>query len=307
VKASDILALARSEYLDDAGTIQLWGDTSLLSKLNDAEIEAATRAELIRDTDTLVDAYGRPVCQIPVVSGTGEYIMSPNIIRVHSLRLLSQEPYFLTHVTLGWLREFYPQWETASGSPLFYITDKGRIRIIPAPDEDDTAYMDVRRLPLNEMVLTEISIQGVSNISFDAATKTISMSSGNFILAGLRPGFSITVEGSTSNNSTFYLQKVNKTELVTLEALTDEAGTSATIKAYSRPEIPEEYHKKLIDWICHLAYSKQDAETEDARKTTTHEARFERTFGPPPSARAMKNRLTRPRNTEARSKEFGFT
>ncbi|MBZ0158397.1 MAG: hypothetical protein K8I29_19540 [Alphaproteobacteria bacterium] len=72
------------------------------------------------------------------------------------------------------------------------------------------------------------------------------------------------------------------------------------------PEIPEAYHFDLIDWICHLAYSKQDAETMDLEKAKLHEARFTAKFGPRPSALSETNRVRSPRNRGMRFKEFGF-
>ncbi len=50
------------------------------------------------------------------------------------------------------------------------------------------------------------------------------------------------------------------------------------------PEIPRRYHKSLLDWVKHLAYQKQDADTMDIAKSAQFEERFTAEFGPPSAA-----------------------
>lgn len=50
------------------------------------------------------------------------------------------------------------------------------------------------------------------------------------------------------------------------------------------PEIPRRYHKSLLDWMKHLAYQKQDADTMDLAKAAKFEERFTAEFGPPSAA-----------------------
>jgi hypothetical protein len=50
------------------------------------------------------------------------------------------------------------------------------------------------------------------------------------------------------------------------------------------PELDEQYHQGLVDWMLHRAYSKQDSETLDLGKAKEHLARFEKRFGERPSA-----------------------
>ena len=51
------------------------------------------------------------------------------------------------------------------------------------------------------------------------------------------------------------------------------------------PEIPERYHRALLDWMKHLGYQKQDADTMDIAKAAQFEARFASEFGEPSSAK----------------------
>lgn len=48
---------------------------------------------------------------------------------------------------------------------------------------------------------------------------------------------------------------------------------------FSRPEIPERFHERLMDWVMHRAYLKQDADTFDPAKAATSLALFVQAFG----------------------------
>jgi hypothetical protein len=45
------------------------------------------------------------------------------------------------------------------------------------------------------------------------------------------------------------------------------------------PEIPSRLHVRLVDWMMFRAYSKKDAETQDATKASEHAAMFTTAFG----------------------------
>ena len=72
------------------------------------------------------------------------------------------------------------------------------------------------------------------------------------------------------------------------------------------PEIPEQYHMDLSDWMCHLAFSEPDAEVQDLVRAAIHEKKFEDKFGKRPSAFTETNRRKLPANSTIRSREFGF-
>lgn len=46
------------------------------------------------------------------------------------------------------------------------------------------------------------------------------------------------------------------------------------------PEIPQNYLADCINWMCHLAYLKNDADTVDPEKSAKHEDLFEKRVGP---------------------------
>lgn len=61
------------------------------------------------------------------------------------------------------------------------------------------------------------------------------------------------------------------------------------------PEIPTRFHERLMDWVMHRAYLKQDADTFDPAKAATSLALFVQAFGERPDANVQrKHRDRRP-------------
>lgn len=60
-----------------------------------------------------------------------------------------------------------------------------------------------------------------------------------------------------------------------LKVLKDESDT---------PEIPEQYHLQLLDWVLHRAYMKHDADVFDEDFAKLHADKFTASFGPLPGA-----------------------
>lgn len=62
-----------------------------------------------------------------------------------------------------------------------------------------------------------------------------------------------------------------------------------------KPEIHERYHRRLLDWVFHRAYLKQDAEVFDPNKAAQSLALFVQAFGERPDANVQrKHRDRRP-------------
>ena len=56
-------------------------------------------------------------------------------------------------------------------------------------------------------------------------------------------------------------------------------------------EIPEEYHRDLIWWVLHEAFSKQDADSYDKDKSLRYLAQFDQVFGPVIDSRVRLHQL----------------
>lgn len=56
----------------------------------------------------------------------------------------------------------------------------------------------------------------------------------------------------------------------------------------ARPEIPERFHERLLDWVMHRAYLKQDADTFDPNKAAVSLGLFTQSFGDRPDANVQR-------------------
>lgn len=296
------------DYLDDQIRPTAWDPDSLLLFLNEGEREACRRAPLLVDWVTPTDAAGLPLCQVSLVADVADYAVSGKILRIKNEGnyLVSRPNPPLVVKTVQWLNEYDPDWRTAEGPPLFIVFERGKIKVVPIPQEAYTLMLTVVRLPLGDFGFGGISLTGASDISFNATAKTITTVGGNFIAAGFRPGRTATVTGTVSNNSSFSLLTVTRTVLTVSETPVNETNTSAVITADSIPEIGEEHHFGLLDWAAHLAYKKQDRENEDSGRSKRHEADFTARFGPRSSATAEAIRRVLPGPIRMRPKRFGF-
>ncbi|MFN7152938.1 MAG: DUF6682 family protein [Acidovorax sp.] len=60
-----------------------------------------------------------------------------------------------------------------------------------------------------------------------------------------------------------------------------------------KPEIPERFHERLMDWVLHRAYLKQDADTFDPNKAAVSLALFVQAFGERPDANVQRKQRDR--------------
>lgn len=82
-----------------------------------------------------------------------------------------------------------------------------------------------------------IAITGSSNISFVAATKTISITGGGFLAADLHKASTFAVTGTSLNNATFTVADVNDEIITVNETPTDESNQSAVLTVTAAPTI----------------------------------------------------------------------
>lgn len=61
----------------------------------------------------------------------------------------------------------------------------------------------------------------------------------------------------------------------------------------ARPEIPERFHERLMDWMLHRAYLKQDADTFDPNKAAVSLGLFVQAFGARPDANVQRKQRDR--------------
>lgn len=74
----------------------------------------------------------------------------------------------------------------------------------------------------------------------------------------------------------------------------------------SSPEIPVMYHEDLILWGAHRAYMKNDSDSINMGLSKEYEDKFEKRFGPLPTARSERIRRSQSARQKARPREFGY-
>jgi len=71
------------------------------------------------------------------------------------------------------------------------------------------------------------------------------------------------------------------------------------------PEIDEKYHEGLMDWAAHLAYMKNDSDTQNLNLAKVYSDKFSIQFGGLPDAYSDRMRKVLSMKTRMRSREFG--
>lgn len=300
----EIIAAAREDFLDDNEAPFLWSDALLERYANESEREACRRASLLFDKTTANDSDSVPLTLIQLVAGTTEYSISQKILWILDC-IPSTISRSIEKKTEGWLNELYPNWRTAEGDPRYFMEEKGKLTIVPIPVANE--------------------IQSVSGITRVGTTATVILGGHGYttgkyaVHAGADQSeynitavitridddsYSYTVSGTPATATGTITSTLVDVLALEVQRLPLDDMTVAPVTS---PEIAEENHFGLIDYMCHLAYLKQDAETEDLDRSDKYEVRFTRKFGPQISAITENHRRRVPRNKSIRAKEFGFS
>jgi hypothetical protein len=374
---AEIIQLTRQGYLFDNSVPYTWSNYLLERFLNDSEQEACRRSSLLVDKTTASDLSSVPLCLLNLVAETSSYAISQKIIRIRKC-VPSWNSIELEKKTEGWLNEFYPDWRLSTGTPVYFLEEKGEITLVPQPianesqavssitrvgsvatvglvshgfddgatvthadadqaeynvtavitkiDDDsysytvsgtpdtpatgtitatlvDTLTLEVQRLPLADMVIGSKVVTGITR---SGAVATVNLPD-----HGYSTDDTVTHEGANQAeyNTTAVVTRIdddNYSFPVSGTPATPATGDITSTSSES-PEVAEEYHFGLIDWITYRALGNHDKDTEHIRKSLTHEALFSQRFGPPPSAIKEGTSRRNPKNRRVRDKEFGFS
>ena len=147
---TSLVKTLRIQYLDDVAEPYLWSDEELVFDIREAQDEACRRAHLIIEKDD------PSVCQVAIQVGISDYIL-------HDKVLLVKRAYFgtsfdhcypLAQTTRSRMDQNHPGWNGRKGQVGAYICeDNNEIAFVPASIEAGTAFLQVSRLPLNELSL----------------------------------------------------------------------------------------------------------------------------------------------------------
>ncbi len=134
----ETLLLECRTRLDDVNKPYLWLDESIISWINEAQIEACRRARLISDSSLSVN----------VAIGTPSYDIPNGVIQIRKARL-SLEDSTLCFVGSRDMDEDVSGWESHAGTPTSIITDidSNMFTLYPKPIISDTLNLTVIREP----------------------------------------------------------------------------------------------------------------------------------------------------------------
>lgn len=140
MKQSALIALIRRYSGDDVEPYVV-PDTVLASFINEAETEAAERAQYLR-LDSTYD--------IAVTSGVSVYAINPSVIFIDSVRL-SGESKPLIKTTRRELDFNINKWISEVATPKYYFQDDTKLTLYPMPDKSYTMQLDGSRRPIVSM------------------------------------------------------------------------------------------------------------------------------------------------------------
>lgn len=306
---NDLLTEA-SIRLDDVNPPYRWADSTLVLYINEAEREACRRADLIIDKTT--DLY----CRIPLIAGNPRYTTNAKVLRIlaanygarkrgtltwtASTKTLSDsESEFLSSGFEAGDVIYISGFTNGANNGEFSISSvvAGSIVVDDKTDEDGATVV----------LVNETATDAIVEVQKKELIKTTS-----FALDENYSGWN-----SQVGEPAGYIQEENH-ELVLIPmpeyantlSLTvvrlPAADMTLALKDTVSPEIPEQYHLDLLDWVCYRAFLKDDADSQDIQKAKFYEESFTSKFGPRPSARTEIMRRRYPRSLKARPQSFGY-
>lgn len=305
----DSLLTQASIDLDDINPPYRWADSTLVNYFNQAEREACRRANLIIDKTT--DAY----CRIPLVAGHGRYTTDVKVLRVLGAYYGARK-----RGTLTWTAATKTLSDAGSGFITAGFEEEDRVAISGFTNGANNGLFSISTIAAGSIVVEEETdsdgdvVVLVNETATDAVIevqkKELSKKTA-FALDELYPGWNTEI-----GEPEVYIEEENN-ELVVVPA-PEYANTlfltvvrlpasdmTLALKDTVSPEIPAHYHYDLLDWVYHLAYLKDDADSQDLKKARMYEDSFTAKFGPRPSARAEIMRKRYPRSLSARPQSFG--
>ncbi len=156
MELSELIAQFRSDADDRAGTAgqgdYLFESTDITGWLNEAQDEAADRAQLLHESSD------PEICNIAVTAPTTVYVLDPrvlNITRAVFKPTGSTQQYLLTPNDVLELDRIRPNWRDIVEIPRNYIHDGTTLRLGCIPSTDGTIQIECYRLPLTDISESE--------------------------------------------------------------------------------------------------------------------------------------------------------
>jgi len=160
---SEIIALDRG-LLDDEILPYKWKDAELVACANQTINELCEKARIIIDSTTPA------ICNVPLLAGTAKYAKDSRIIEILRGRMVTYDCK-ITRRTGSFMDNYSSGWDSATastGTPRNFLEDldTGYFTLTPAPDANDTLWLTVVRLPLDQMTLADLTNGASPEIHF---------------------------------------------------------------------------------------------------------------------------------------------
>lgn len=295
---TELISLARTQFLDDSITPYKWSDTYLAQLLTLAQREACRRASLILDKTTQTSAN--------VASGTATDTIAN--------KLVDSGAAFTT---------------TMVGKTVYNSTDN-TWAVITAMDSATQLNLSTDIMVSGESYTIGDASKALARVCVSSGVAEYTLSDkvikiDKCYLASRGRAYPLIQKlqlNSTSKGTPVWYMEDRK--LITLYPEPDASMNSGTgidtlnlevyrlpladltISPNTTPEIDEEYHFDLIHYMCFLAYKKQDSETYDPNMSKWHEQQFAMKFGLPISAESETKLKKLPSNFELNPRAFGL-
>jgi hypothetical protein len=151
---AELFTICTSDYLDDGLNGVLWDEAFMFRAINEAQLQACNRSNLIYDDTTA------SVCEIALIDGQASYAIDQAITFIEQVNFEGNR---CIHKSKAEIEASYPQWRTLSGmtgKTVNYVVRSRSIRFSPIPDVSDIGkkvYLEVFRLPLTKLTLASES------------------------------------------------------------------------------------------------------------------------------------------------------
>ena len=278
MRLSEIINTTRREYLDNTKPKYLWSDTYLAQCASQAQNEAARRAKLLFDKTTVTDD---DIASGTATATTASKLIDSGAVFV-SADVVGKTVYNLTDNTFATVSAFVSATELTLSSDIMTSSESYAIGD-PSKALTRVNVVSGTATYLLSRKILKIENPYLASVGIPLIQKTEGWLDSNYYQWRLAEG-----------TPQYYVEDKGTITLVPRPDVTLNSGAGKdtlllsvyrlplkdlSLSLNNSPEIPEEYHLQLIDWICHLAYLKQDSETEDVGKSSYYANKFAVNFG----------------------------
>ena len=289
-------------------------DDALTLWFNEAQVEAAIRAKLLRETSNVL------LTQFDIRQGVMTYPIDPRMFEIDYASLVYKGssgmlPYVLALTTPQELDGVRPFWRTLPYRPTGIIAYDTQLGTDALPDTAYTIKVEGYRLPIATMdtqataevlatgsvtltagttgTVATVTVNGLdvlgSPVAFntsltqtaaDVATQ-INLNQNKYVASSLNEVITLTDIPTAGSAHNGYAIAATFTGTLTATTVAFSGGVDAVV---TTPEISPTHHRHLVKWVLHRAYSRPETDMFDPEKANRALKEFVDYFGERPDA-----------------------